>query len=260
MHMDLGSMPIEKSTSLMVRGMFRVNEGEPKPWESGLPDPDKTAVLSNTVARTWGSGRKILFVHGLEGRYSQFAPIIKALDLTEFEVTALDMPGHGLAREFQNNPLESSKAVINAVEEHGPFETIVAHSQGGISTLYALSQGVRVKRLVLVAPLNSVESRLRATCKLAKLPDHGVDLFLAKVAQTVGVPPSVFESSVLIQHHSAPTLVIHDTADFEVSFASSKSLSDANAHVTLIETNGLGHRRILNDDDVIRQAINFIVG
>lgn len=258
MRPNLSSLPIDQSTDLLLDRMFEVSESEPKSWERGSPDPDQVIELDNCVARRWGSGRRVLLVHGLEGRFSQFAPIMKQLDPSIYEVTALDMPGHGLASSFQNNPLESAKAVMHASEKFGPFDAIIAHSQGCIAALYALGQGVSTSRLILISPLTSVETHLRRMCKQVQLPKDGIGVLLRKVEQSVGVPVSAFEAVNLMKGRRDATLIIHDTHDRKVNVWSSRAIYVANQNSRYLETSGLGHRRILKDPRVVAETVRFV--
>ena len=59
---------------------------------------------------------------------------------------------------------------------------------------------------------------------------------------------------------SVPTLVIHDRQDRELDFHHAEALAAAGPFVTLQETGGLGHRRILQAKPVVESVTRFVVG
>jgi pimeloyl-ACP methyl ester carboxylesterase len=61
--------------------------------------------------------------------------------------------------------------------------------------------------------------------------------------------------SVGLRH---PGLIIHDCDDRVVAVEQSRALQVTWTRSTLIETSGLGHRRILSDPEVIGRAVEFM--
>ena len=57
---------------------------------------------------------------------------------------------------------------------------------------------------------------------------------------------------------SAPLLVVHDVADEVVPFERGRAMADAWPGARLIRTDGLGHKRILRDAEVIAQVARFV--
>jgi hypothetical protein len=55
-----------------------------------------------------------------------------------------------------------------------------------------------------------------------------------------------------------PALILHDIEDAEVPHAEGLSLAHAWPGARLVTTAGLGHRRILRDEAVVGQAVEFI--
>jgi hypothetical protein len=51
---------------------------------------------------------------------------------------------------------------------------------------------------------------------------------------------------------------VHDRLDREVSFTHAERLADAWRQARLHATEGLGHRRILRDDGVVAEVVEFV--
>lgn len=256
---DLSSLDIDTATDGLLSQMFAVRKSTPKPWEEAIPKPSETIeLLDGSCAHVWGDGSPILLAHGFEGRYSQFAPLIEKTRKFGFKVIALEMPGHGSAHTLRADPLSFSKAIHAASTAFGSFHTMIGHSQGANAVLHAAVNDVLTDNIVLLAPLVSVESHLRQTCAMVKLSPEGVDLFLRKVTELVGAPPSDFEGRVLSSTLSLPVLIIHDREDREVPIIDAKKLAMHWPSACLKISDGLGHRRILADTNITNLVYNFL--
>jgi pimeloyl-ACP methyl ester carboxylesterase len=55
-----------------------------------------------------------------------------------------------------------------------------------------------------------------------------------------------------------PTLIVHDRDDRVNRFADAEAYRDAIKGARLVATEGLGHRRILKEEDVLRQVARFV--
>ena len=55
-----------------------------------------------------------------------------------------------------------------------------------------------------------------------------------------------------------PTLIFHDSQDKEIGIEHSKQICSMWPWATLISTEGLGHRSILDDDNVAEGMLKFI--
>lgn len=256
---DLSSFDINTATDGLLSQVFVVREGVPTPWEQSIPKPTESIeLLDGSWAHVWGDGPPVLLAHGFEGRYSQFALVIEKALMSGFKLIGLEMPGHGRAKVLRADPLSFSNAIQAASSKFGPFHTMIGHSQGANAVLHAAVNGVRSGNIVLLAPLVSVESHLRRTCALVKLSSEGTDLFLRKVTELVGAPPSDFESRLLSSTLNVPTLIIHDRKDREVPITEAEELASQIPLARLQISDGLGHRRLLEDLNIANQIVNFL--
>lgn len=100
------------------------------------------------------SGERCLALHGWMDNAASFGPL--ALELPEFHITALDLPGHGhsthLPEGCHYHLLDNVPYVLAAADELGwPDFNLVAHSLGAcIAPFVAVAAPERVKRLVMI--------------------------------------------------------------------------------------------------------------
>jgi pimeloyl-ACP methyl ester carboxylesterase len=66
------------------------------------------------------------------------------------------------------------------------------------------------------------------------------------------VPPRVSSLAV-------PLLVFHDREDTDVGWSEGDAIARAWPGGRLVTTQGLGHRRIVHDPEVVAQAISFLL-
>lgn len=67
----------------------------------------------------------------------------------------------------------------------------------------------------------------------------------------------LFSAPELAPTNTIPTLVFHDLNDKDTPIALGREVGEKMANGTYIETTGLGHRRILRDQKVIDQILNW---
>ncbi len=217
------------------------------------------------VLYRWGSGeRPVLFLHGWESRGSRCAPLVAPLLDAGFSALSFDAPGHGRAGS-RGSTIPFYRVVAQWVQgEYGPLAAVVGHSFGVPAAFYALKSGVEARCLVGVAgpcrfdyleeefarrlPLRpAVRAQLRRRVDAALLPVTDV-------------------WSVLSADHDAssvtvPILLVHDTDDRTVPLSEAQKTKAAyGEQADLVVTAGLGHSRILADEDVVRRIVSFISG
>ena len=62
----------------------------------------------------------------------------------------------------------------------------------------------------------------------------------------------------LARSMTSPALIVHDTGDADVPFAHGEEIARAWPGAELVTTNGLGHRAILRDPEVLRRTVEFL--
>jgi len=94
----------------------------------------------------------------------------------------------------------------------------------------------------------------RAHC----LDDRQTAAFYSWVEAFMGATLTAVDLPALSMGLEHSGLIIHDRDERVVPVAQSRALQKAWVHSTLVETHGLGHRRILADTDVIWRAVEFM--
>lgn len=208
----------------------------------------------------WGEGVPVLLVHGWAGRASQFRSFVPYLTNAGYQVIAFDAPAHGLTKGSRTTVIDFKDAILELEKRVGEFQSIIAHSLGGGASLFAMSQGLNVKKLITIATPTIGEEII--TEFNARLNGSGKSIRPLKtyIEKTLHRPFDEFMSTHFVPqiHHKFDWMIIHDQHDREASPENARRLKSAYPSATIWETTGLGHVRILKDDKVIERCLAYI--
>jgi pimeloyl-ACP methyl ester carboxylesterase len=205
----------------------------------------------------WGNGeQRVLLVHGWAGKAAQFFALIGALREHGFSVVAFDAPAHGNSSgDFASGPA-FARAARMVDELHGPFYGVVAHSLGAAGTVIALAHGLKVQRVVLLAPVAFVEPLLEMFIKLHELSDPLAAALRKRFAARYS--SGIISLPLLAKAFQIPALIFHDPDDGDLPFSHGESIAQAWTGARLVPASGAGHWRILRDQTVIEGTIAFL--
>jgi pimeloyl-ACP methyl ester carboxylesterase len=215
------------------------------------------------AAWEWNSGGPAgtaLLVHGWSGNASQLRAFVEPLVAKGFHVVAADLPAHGRTEgKFATLPLMAD--TVESLTRRLTPKLIVAHSLGATATAYALTKGMQVERLVLLAPAVEMPPYLRHFATQVGLSTRAQDKMIAKVEAIIG--KSIDELD--LRRHAAgwgavKALVVHDEDDVVTPHAVGKQLADTWPGARFIETRGHGHDGIRKAREVVEQAVAFATG
>lgn len=207
---------------------------------------------------TWGTGPTVLLVHGWGGRGGQLAGFVPGLLASGYSVVAFDGPGHGASEGAMSSLVEHGRAVKGLAEAlPSQVHAIVTHSMGGAAAAYAFSEGLTVSRAVFVAPPSAASDWVRQFAGVLGLSDAVVGELRRRVEDRLKVSWERLDMAVLAPEMTIPLLVVHDKDDREVPWTSGALTAEAWPGAELHTTRGLGHKRILDDADVIERVVGF---
>ena len=213
----------------------------------------------NLNAYCWGEGATVLLVHGWGGRGTQLGYFVKPLVESGYRVLAFDAPAHGRTPGNQTSGFELAVAIETVAKNEGSIHGIIAHSLGATSTTLALSKSVVASKVVFLGALCWLSSAITGFSRLARLSKETEEelrnLMENKFGEDVWQRSSVDR---IAAKFNIPALLFHDRSDREVSYQESMAIARSWPNAQLIVTSGLGHKRILRDDRVVRQTVNFI--
>lgn len=217
-------------------------------------------ITGRLIAWRWGRAADpaVVLVHGWGGRGTQLRGFIEPLLARGFSVVAYDAPGHGMTGGAESS-LPHVLQGLNAVLDHlGPVHAIVGHSLGGAVAAMAMARRPAVTRGVLIAPPASLTDSSRRFADTLQWPEALRAAVQRRIENRFGLKWSEFEAEQASGEQ--PLLVIHDRQDREVPFGEGRRHARSWPHARILETSGLGHRRVLEDSMVIQASVDFVAG
>lgn len=210
------------------------------------------------VYRYGDSPNKILLVHGWSGRGTQLSYIAEALVHAGYSTISFDAPGHGKAPGKSSIMTEFIESIHFLEEEYGPFEAAIGHSLGGMASLRAIKEGLKIQKLVIIGTANSVTHITREFNENLGMNKTIADKMKAYFDEKFGEDMDNYSGAVSAEAVKIPSLIIHDKQDVDVHVSSAYEIDRALENSELMITEGLGHRRILGDKQVINKITTFL--
>lgn len=244
----------------LAANFFLTPFGKPEDTE-GPRASAETVLLSgrrHTVARVHGRGSPVLLVHGWGGAGHQMAGFVDALVERGYRAITIDLPAHGGSPGKRTNVFECRDVLLRAARRFGDPVGIIAHSFGAPVAALAVRSGLSTGALVFVAPLPSMDHGLHQFAARARLPLAVMDRAARIIEADLGFDRSVMDLTSLARHVRVPLLCVHDEDDRVTPIGASREVVRSWSDARLLETQGLGHRRILRDPTVIAHAVAFL--
>jgi pimeloyl-ACP methyl ester carboxylesterase len=256
----LASVIAPKRIAEWAGAKFTTPQRIPRPESESdfLQTGSRLALGKGLAAWSWGSGPKVLLVHGWDGRGSQFAAFIQALVDAGFEAIALDGPAHGDSPGTRTDLFEFYNAILDSQRQLGPLHAVIAHSFGAVSSAVALARGMETKSIVLIAAPCAPQDMFDSFTTAVGLAKKSRLWFQHSVETRAGITTAEGRVDRVPAARQVPALLVHDANDKEIPFADVHAIAAAWPRAQLLLTEGLGHRRILKSDLVVTRVVEFL--
>ena len=222
----------------------------------------KTQDINGHAITTFGwgkSGPTILLVHGWSGRGTQMGALAKSLVESGYRVLSFDAPAHGSSSGKQTNIYEISDTILGLDKIYGPFESVITHSFGGPCFAIATKKGLKTSRVVNISPPSTTAGLVKKFTLALSIPEKAENALMRCIESKFG--KDVWHDTSMennVRNLNLPAMVIHDADDMDVPLHEGETIAKAWNNVSFIQTNKLGHRRILRDPETIKNAVEFI--
>lgn len=217
------------------------------------------AINRDIVVYHYGdSPKKVLLVHGWSGSGTQLAIMAKALLDEGFSVVSFDAPAHGKSPGKISMMPFFSEASHFLEQKYGPFEAAIGHSLGGMASLKAVKDGLKISKLVVIGTANSITHITKDFARNMKLNDKVAKKMKSYLDTKLREDMENYSGAISAQQVSIPTLVVHDKHDVDVPVSAAHDIYNSLENGELFLTEKLGHRRILGNKKVIEKTIHFL--
>jgi hypothetical protein len=173
-----------------------------------------------------------------------------------------DHVGHGMS-EGRDSTLVHFIDGLDAVVRHLQIQgvriaALLGHSLGAAAVGSWLNGSGRDIPAILVAPPASVLRYSHLFARRLGIPEKVRRVMQERLERRIGRPWTDFELPAAVAEARSRALVIHDAHDSEVAFSAGLGVARSWPGAALLRTHGLGHRAILRDPQVVRDAIDFL--
>jgi len=217
----------------------------------------------------------IVCAHGKEGRGTNFYKFIPKLTEKGFRVLAPDFPMNGKTGGNETGChtfCHALNCILNYIKE--PVILLV-HSMGNWATCmnYYISDEKTRNQIKGFVGIGSPDKYTDMIIKVGKkfgLDDYTNNILLDKYSERFGIDINYLNVSETIKYFNYPCLIVHDDKDKEIpidwAINVSKNIPEQfqtykigdKEYPCFHKTSGLGHRRILRDDNVVNVVVDFI--
>lgn len=205
-----------------------------------------------------GEGPAVLLVHGFEDDNALWTPMLDTLSARGRAAVAFDLPAHGLSDGESGLSQEAAEAIFAVSRALGPIDAIVGHSLGGWAAAQAVSEGLDMQRLVVMAaPFAPVIERWRRTAARMGYAEGVAEGALALHEQRAG---PTRELSDVLQDVTASTLLIHSRTDERAPFAAAEAAYARCVGAHMIALEDANHRETAQHAEAIAATVLFCEG
>ncbi|WP_010256028.1 alpha/beta hydrolase [Myroides injenensis] len=204
------------------------------------------------------ANKKALLIHGWNGRGTQLITIANMLMRQGFDIVSFDAPGHGRSPKTKTNMTEFIAAAFEVEKQFGPFDLVIGHSLGGMTTINALKDGLHAKKAVIIGSGDVVQDIIEDFISQLQLKPIIASKLKDRFEKQFNKTMESYCVHTAAQDLSIPLLIMHDEDDVDVPVKAAYQIKKHSKDAELMITQGLGHRKILGDKKVIEKIKDFI--
>ena len=112
--------------------------------------------------------------------------------------------------------------------------------------------------MVLIGAPVSFGNLTHRIATMMGFPPNVSELMQRRLEKRLGISWDEVDTDKMLADAAIPLLVFHDEDDHEVPYENGVAIVSAIENARLVTSSGLGHRRIVRDPAVVRQAVEFL--
>ncbi|QSB05225.1 alpha/beta fold hydrolase [Natronoglycomyces albus] len=214
----------------------------------------------------WGDGPLVYAFHGWGGCSGDLQHLTATLRANGMRVVAFDALSHGNSGPSPWGERYSSAVHIHdasraIIQKFGAPQAMIAHSLGCLTGALALqeeTEGPLTIPMVMMAPfVGGYESFTETLNSVVPAGPRIMERLIPMAEQRAGT--EIAKISLFNLEVDSPTLIVHDKRDRPNPYRFGADLAQTWPNATMRATEGLGHRRILSNPEVISEVRQFLV-
>jgi len=206
-----------------------------------------------------GTGSVVLLIHGWEGSAYSLTAVARRLLEKGLRVVLFDLPAHGFSPGRKTNIVEIGRIIQKLAVDEGNLRALVGHSFGAACAGHAIKSGVAMEHFVSISAPTTMDFIINRFCSMVGASDKTKKGLIRKIEAILQGPYEQESLTQLAATFDQKGLIVHDRKDRMIPYSQAEEFSSAWPGARLLDTNKLGHSRILQDEDVIQAITSHIL-
>ncbi len=200
----------------------------------------------------------IIFIHGWNGIGLQFYPFIKPFLNKGFSVLIFDGPGHGLSPGDSCSYFQMTDILRSFISSDfsDNIAGLIGHSFGAAAIVCSLEKEQLNLPAVLISPAIQLNKTIDHAFNQYQIPKKIYLKIISEYEDKYKYSFSGDDPINLISWNAKNYCIIHDQSDPVIPFSDSKHIIKMLPEIELMIVKGLGHKRILKNEEVIHKTLN----
>lgn len=216
-------------------------------------DGKKVAVFE------WGEGETVWLMHGWAGRATQLGSFIAPLVDAGYKVIGVDAPAHGDSEGSESSVFLFEKSLQALYTKYGKAHAFIGHSLGGGVGFFAMKNGIPFDKYVSISAPSIPDLILHESLDRIGASEKCIETMSTLIEERIGSPFKNFTATYWAQFApNIPYLIIHDRQDKDAGIEHCDALYELLPEVKVHQTDGLGHVRILREESIVNEVVEFI--
>jgi len=207
-----------------------------------------------------GAKDSVLLIHGWEGQAGNFADLIEKLRKADYNIFTFDAPSHGFSSKGETSLFEFTDLVAELIRKY-KVRKLISHSFGGVATTYALyrNQDIQIDKYALITTPDRFLERIQDVSIQYGINEKVVKRLINKLEQDYQIVVGDLNVSDFVKHINVrESVIFHDIKDKVIPIQRSRNVHNNWKQSSFKEVEHTGHFRILRDESVLDQVIDFI--
>jgi len=207
-----------------------------------------------------GSKESVLLIHGWEGQAGNFSDLIKELTKADYNIFAFDAPSHGFSSKGETSLFEFTELVSVLIRKF-EVKKLISHSFGGVATTFALykNQDIEIDKYALITTPDRFIERIEDVGLQYGINEKVIKKLIDKLEKDYQIKVLDLNVSDFVKEIKVhKSMIIHDKNDKVIPIERSLNVHKNWKQSSFKEVEGTGHFRILRDEKVIFEVLDFI--
>jgi pimeloyl-ACP methyl ester carboxylesterase len=212
----------------------------------------------------WGNPEHpmVVLIHGWESRGTALKGFVPMLLEQGFQVATFDAPAHGDSEGKAANMPIYAGAINLFFEKFGTPHAAIAHSFGGNSLMFCVSnlnRNISIPKVVLVAAPSNIYRVLDDASNFMHLANAAKLAFFEIIEGYIKMPlAECHVASFCKDINIGQLMLVHDELDKIVPFEDSVAYHNAVPNSILVNAKDLGHFKLMKKKEIKDKIVGFI--